>query len=475
MRITFNYIRNRIREHSKDELLRASYRVLNDKRKHMPIWYVFLLMKWTYIYGGERKPSKPLTNEKFSKLLNAITNFNQEHISSFFSDKDFSKVFLILHSQQFYLQTSVYKEKFATQLKLFDTINGKYNISASFKSKTGISISDFTYMLQATWLFTRVNEFNDIKLRYYGHLSKHFLDMMAILLNEEKVNAFLKLLVLDPENPEDKIKNYKLSIRNNDLQFMEQTLFTLYPFQVFDSQIKVIHNSVLNYTLNYYIYDFLKSNDDKFTTEFGQRFEKYIEFGIKEMKYKFYPEVEIKKLLPKNSNLVDFLFYEQNIYVECKAVEIQPYPSINPTDELLLNSIKDSILKAYFKQLLKVSKYISSDKENWGIILTYKKLFWSQFDDLYELGKEKFKNHPNITILPPENVFIIDLGTWDRIVHLVKNGQTTLLELLILAKKNNSLPETKKQAFEMHLDIFEDSSLDLSYLQTEIKNLEIKK
>ena len=104
---------------------------------------------------------------------------------------------------------------------------------------------------------------------------------------------------------------------------------------------------------------------------------------------------------------------------------------------------------------------------------SYKKLFWSHFSDLYELGREKFSNAKDNGHLPPENVFIIDLYTWDKIIHIVKDGQTSLLDILKTAKINNSKPETKKQSFDMHLDIFDINKLNLTYLVDELEQLEI--
>ena len=56
--------------------------------------------------------------------------------------------------------------------------------------------------------------------------------------------------------------------------------------------------------------------------------------------------------------LVDYLLSAENILIECKATERQQYPSINPTNELIYNSLKQSIFKAYFEQLLVVTKNI---------------------------------------------------------------------------------------------------------------------
>jgi hypothetical protein len=475
MEVTFNYIKNRIREHSKPELLNACYNLLNIKRDEaFPIWYVFILIKWTYKFAGEKYPSKQLTDKKFANIYNSISNFNQSHINEFIKKGKVDRALNIFYSQQFYLQKNVSKEVFATQLKLYKSISGKYNIDNSFKEKTGFSIYDFLYIQQLIWLYININILENKSLKFEGNLSNDFLLASSELTSVEKIKSFLNLLVLNPNNPLESINNFKRALNNEDLQSMETTFLTLYPFYIHLNQIKLIHKAIFNHTVNYYIYDYLKSNDENFTTEFGRRFEKYIELGIREINYKYFNENELSKILPKNSKVVDFYIKECNIFIECKAIEIQPLTSINPTDELLYNSLKGSLLKAYFEQLLTVSKVISPDNENWGIIVTYKELFWSKFTDLFELGMDKFENSKDYQYLKPENVFIIDIYTWDKIIQIVKDNKATLLEILQDAKRNNSKPESTKQLFNMHLDKYDLKTMNLSYLQNEIRELQIR-
>lgn len=470
--MSFNYIRNRIGEHRRQDLLQACYNVLDRIGKEAePVWSVFLLMKWAYLYGEQSYPSKILTDKQFSNILNSIYNFNEEHVSSFLKQGKIDRAFSILFSQQFYLQERVYKEKFATQLKLFCTLKSKYDINATFESQTKFSIFDFIYLIQATWLYANSDIVGKKELGFDGYLSHDFLNVASQLTSTEKVKSFLGLLVLNPADSNEKILNYK-SVRSEELQSMERTFLTLYPFQFFNNNVRLVHRSVFNYSAKYYVYDYLKINDPQFTTEFGLRFEKYVELGIQEISYRYLNETELEKILPLHSNIVDFQLTDYNVFIECKAIELQQYPSINPTDELLYSSLKDSILKAYFKQLLPVSKLLNGDGENWGIILTYKKLFWSHFVDLYQLGKDKFEFNDN-NHLPPENVFITDIYTWDRIVQIIKNDQATILDILNAAKANNSTMATKKQSFDMHLDIYHIKKYDLTYLKDEIEKLKM--
>jgi len=428
-------------------------------------------MKWSYLHGSYNTVSKKLDQKNFTKLYNLIFEFNSEHISNFLKLR-IDRGLHILYSQQFYLQKAVYKEVFATQLKIYNSISGKYDIQKSFEEKTGISVKDFIFLQQIIWLFTNVDNSSGA-FKYFGHLSQDFINVAKEMTSKDKVDKFLNLTVLNPGNTKESIQEFKRKINNEDLQSLETTFFTLYPFQKFNNQIKVIHKSVYNHFVNYFIYDYLKSNDEKFTTEFGNRFEKYIEYGLKEINLLYDNETALKKFLPKNSNVVDFRISEYNIYLECKAIEMQPYTSINPTDELLYNSLKDSILKAYFKQLLHVSKTLTPNEENWGIILTYKELFWSNFTNLFELGKDKFPNSVDCKLLPAENVFIIDIYTWDKIIQIIKDKKATLIEILKLAKSNNSDPKTAKQLFHMHLDVYSLQKMDQSYLAPEIEQLKI--
>jgi len=468
MEVTFNYIRNKIRNYKTEDLLGLCYYYIDHKNKEkFPIWVIFTLMKWSYVHGGYNTISKKLDEKEFLKIINLIFQFNNNHVIGFIKTNIHSS-FHILYSQQFYLLKSVHTTVFATQLKLYSTIQGKYDIEKSFKEKTGLSIFDLIYLQQILWLITIDTEDH---FKYRGYITNDLIRIMSQLTTEEKVTSFLRLLTLDSSDASEKIQKFKRGIKNQNLQPLETSFFTIYPFQTWNNAIKVLHSSVLNYFFNYYIYDFMKSEDESFPKEFGNRFEKYIEFTIKELGCKFKNESEIKKILPKNSNVVDFYIEESNIFIECKAIEIQAYTSINPTEELLYSSLKDSLLKAYFKQLINVAKTINPNEENWGIILTYKELFWGDFTELYQLGKDKFTNPEDSVYIVPENVFIIDIYTWNAVVQIIKDQKASLIDILRIAKVNNSSSETRKQFFNMHLDIYDIQNTNLSFLSEETGQL----
>ncbi|MCT4614639.1 MAG: hypothetical protein N4A49_07180 [Marinifilaceae bacterium] len=464
----FKYIRNRIREYSKFDLLSACYNKLEkDKDKITPIWSIFLLMKWTYLYGGSKYPSKQLDDSRFVKLLNQVYKLNEEHISRFIKNGGINRMFQIIYSQQIYLQKNVYNEIFSTQLKLFTSLKHKYDIEGKFIETTGLSISDFILIHYIVFIYTSIDKIPVSNLTYTGYLEEDLLDVISEFSTKEKVKRYINLLILNPFNPEDDINNFRLRLKNNSLQPMEMSFFTQFPFQIFNNRIKIIHQSIFNYSCNYYLYDYLKTIDPNFTTEFGNRFEKYVELGLKEINLNYYNEKQLKNKLDAKSNLVDFYIESENIYIECKAIELQSYSLVNPTDEILFNSLKDSIIKAYFKQLVSVSSRLGKDTEtNYGIILTYKELLFGDFKELYKIGKPYFQdldcNH-----LPPENVFIIDINTWDHIIAIIKNKKASLLSILEKAKRNNMNLDTKKMSFVEQLNEYDVKVFNLSYLERE--------
>jgi hypothetical protein len=473
MKIEFTQIRNQIRKFRRNDLLEYCFQYLDKKQYELfPIWNILIIMKWSYEHAEYNHSTKNLDYASFVKIYNLVHNFNDDHISNFLKEGKIEQGIQIFHSQQFYFQTQVYLEVFALQLKLYRSTEGKYNIEKSFLEKTGISIFQFLFITEFLWLTIQSGKSPDNPLKYFGHINDNILQILNEHFSAEIVENYFNLTVLQSENAMEKILQFKRSLKNPELQHFGISFFTLYPFCLFKSRIKVIHPSVFHYFANHFVYDFMKSNDEEFTTEFGNRFEKYVELTLKEAGVDFQNENEIKKQIKGLNNLVDFYIAEQNIFIECKAVEVQMYTLVNPTEDLLFSSLKDSILKAYYKQLLNVSKLTSPTKECWGIVLTYKEFAWSDFQKLHALFKNRFGEVDN-NQMPPENVFIIDIKSWNLLIHIVKSGKSSLLDILQLARSNNSDPITRKQFFHMHLDIFKIKKINLSFLKEELDQFKI--
>ena len=222
----------------------------------------------------------------------------------------------------------------------------------------------------------------------------------------------------------------------------------------------------------------MKTNDDKFTTEFGARMEKYVKLGLDEVNFKYITENQLEKKIGLKNNLVDFVI-DNNILVEVKAIEIKPYASVNPDDKILANEFRKNLVKAYAKQMVNVANKLSKKDVFYGIIITYKKLFLGNSEDIWEqfLKEEtlKIRKVEELKAIPYKNLFFIDIVSWDMLIQIVKNKKFSLIEILDKIKETDSTPKTKKFSFSMHLEKdFEFEKVDLNYLLDTYKNMKLK-
>jgi len=332
-----------------------------------------------------------------------------------------------------------------------------------------LTIQEFLRIIHIIYLVSISEKSLRQKYLFRNRILPELLHVLREYTSEKAVETFFDLLTVNLSSNDKRSISTKTEIRNLEIQPLGLSFFTRFPFLFYKGNCYLVNHGLLNYALDYYIYDFLR--DEDFTTEFGGRVEKYIELSLKELNVVFKNEASLRKMLGKGSNVVDFYLENENIFIECKATEVQPYAAVNPTDTVLFKSLKDSLLKAYFKQLQTAARSLSPNTEAWGIILTYKELFWSDFRDLYQVEITQYGDIVGYNPLPPENVFIIDLYTWNRILYILKHSNVSLQTILRKAKENNSHISTEKLLFSMHLESFliqaSDTEIELTFLKAE--------
>lgn len=474
MEYSVNYLRNRIREYSREALFDRCISKLQNtgQRRTFPVWSVLILLRWAYQFAGSKLIIKELTDLKFNTLLSGITSLNDNHLMKFMKEDKLFKPFLILYYQQFYLQRTVFKDDFTSQINLYTSTSGKYDIAQVFKQKTGLSILDFLKMTSFIWIHLKFDDASKNNFFYKNKIKPTLHNWLSNLTSPQAVEAFFKLITVNLSTINQWDLSSRNEIKNLEFQPLGISAFTRNPLINYKGNLYLSHLGIFNYFADYFIYDYLR--DDKFTTEFGSRLEKYIEFSLKRTNIDYKTEKELKKLLPKGSNVVDFYLEKDNIFIECKASDLQPYSSINPTDSQLVNSLKTSLIKAYFKQLQSVASALLPQQESWGIIITFKELFWSDYKDLYETGIAQNIENQEYKYLPPENVFIIDFYSWNRILLFRQLTGSSILSILKKVKESNNQLSTKKLLFSMHLESFDwpDSQNDnLSFLEEELDKL----
>ena len=196
---TIEELKREINSYEMVALLKACYNYFDiEIEKPKALWVTLTIMKWTYLYGTRTKPVKPLTVKAFQTLFEAIMEFDPDHISNYMKSQGIHRAFAILHYQQFYLQTAVHKERFSTQLKFYEILESRYDISASFKKKTGLSITEFLRILQCMWLYAQMKQSEFPNTKITGYVSQPILDSMSEIFGKIQTERFINLLMITP-------------------------------------------------------------------------------------------------------------------------------------------------------------------------------------------------------------------------------------------------------------------------------------
>lgn len=360
-------IRNKLKYFTFDsltiEILNLLRELENNRKLHVPFWHLLLLLKWNLIFSKKNYKSKIARREDLIKLLKQVENLQASHNVFDPKYKNFKihKAMTILAHQQFLYQNNAWWDTFVRQLIIFDELKSKYCIKASFKKLTNLELEIFikiSFIVYLTSFVANEDNSSKIKFPYQGYLTKEVSDLIVELYGINNFNSFINLLSISKDNISDFIKNDNRNIKNFNLHPFEASIFTRKPFLFYSDRLIIPHKDVLKHNFNHFLYEFMKNNDDNFTTEFGVRLEKYVKLGLDEININYKTENQIKNEFKDLKNLVDYVVND-NILIEIKAIELKPYPSINPNDEILANEFRKNIVKGYAKQMIGVAKHLN--------------------------------------------------------------------------------------------------------------------
>jgi hypothetical protein len=168
---------------------------------------------------------------------------------------------------------------------------------------------------------------------------------------------------------------------------------------------------------------------DIFPSDFGKRLERYLELELIENKIRYESEATMQKNY-RLGKVVDYKV-EDDILIECKAIELHPRSGVSRLPSILVNDLKSSIVKAY-TQLLSTAIVIDRNIPWFGIIVTYKQTFIGfgrdAWDEFLREPVEKFaaENNISIAVFPPENLLFLTIEDWDCLMQLIKEKKQPL-------------------------------------------------
>lgn len=435
--------------------------------KSFPLWKIFTLVRWAYVYCYESNLLKDADTNDYKYILTLIEKFETDYDGlNFKGVTSINKSFRIIAYQQFPTQEKYYHALIDRQVILYTTLTTKDDLENKFEEITKIKLLDFLRLSEVTYLWLFKDRY-DAAYQIERSITKDYVNLLKDMFPIDIIYTFLNLLTT--KSVEEIIPLHKT--KNERLQLFESNLFATKPFLLFNNHYRIIHRSIFIQTIKHFIYTCLKERHSGFTEAFGKRLENYIELGLRENQIDFSREKQIKRnhTIPNEEKVVDYLV-ENNILIECKATELKPLSGTTRLPDILSRELDHSIVKAY-QQMITTANNINRQETWYGIIVTYKDLYigfgeagWDEF--LKEPMEEFAREHNySLEVLPPNQLFFVDIEYWDYMMQAVKDREISIKEILEKAILNNKNDAEKVMLFDQILNkYFKVKTFTLKYL-----------
>ncbi|GAB3429837.1 hypothetical protein [Niabella aquatica] len=479
--VTFEEIKQHIQLYTRDSIVFRALDFLHQLEKSRefrePVWTIFSLIRWAYLYTTDSAMKSPITDIKFNELLKLIRELQAGHNEINFKNRNnVNRSFMIIGFQQFQLQEHISNIHLERQIMLYLKLSHKFNIDEEFIKLTGLPIKSFLQYIYTTYLYLHNERTENPKYIYDGILDDQYFSLFYECFGRGETEKYLRLLTGSKKEDFEGLQK----MTDEVYQLYETTFFAIKPFIRFKGKFHLITRSVFNQTVKHFIYQFLKQKSPQFPSEFGNRMEKYIELGIKEMDRPYLRETDLKRRFPHNK-VCDFAI-DNKILLEVKAIELPTRLGVIRDQELMESDLKTNIIKAY-SQLIEVGNLLNPQAAFYGIIVTYKDMFlgfgidaWGEFLKS-KITEECLQKGFRLSVLPPENLFFLSIEDWDRTVQIVKNKMATLEEILQYAYHRRILPDITQSImfFNQALGKYKFDQYSLTYVSGLINELYLEK
>lgn len=464
-------LRNKIREYNSRELIFTSVSLLHKLDK-MPVgewkyylpWEILLLTKWIISEHTSIKKPKVINDAVFNGLIAKLQKLFELYRSdalSLYSKHQLPKFLRQTAFQQFWLQKAghISTEIMARQLMLLlpSPLEKRDKINDLFFKKTGISIKSFfeiSLMILAKFL--------DEKNTEIGFVKDYFKECAHSFTNNELDNYFKLLSLSFDEAKEHAAKDLVKKRDKLEFQIFEQTPFTFYPFLRDGDGFILYSPALMHYVIKYYVYDYLKLHyGSDFLQDFGGIFENYLKLGLDFSAIKYEMEEDLKKILPKNNQVVDFFIEYENklVLVDAKATEMRGFTIEIQSNEFISNTLERNVIKG-IKQCYQVAKNFKNKEKIYSIIVTYKDLYlgsvggiWDEFlkDNLRSFFEEQKIDEG---LISSDNIYVISIEDFDLLMKAIRIDKSNLIKILDQATELDKSGATGKHILGQHIKEF---------------------
>lgn len=414
-----------VRRYSLDSLIGLAIERIDKKESVAQPWILLAYFEIVYREADNNVLKTRGTQVVFNSICQQIFELMNNHAFADFKKHNPKKMFHVLAYQQFPYQNQYREIDIKRQYFLFNADNENSLLNRDLKHKYGISV-------------------------------RQYLDLFSAISSQSKnssvgavAETIMKKWTINHDMVKTKLEKFSNGIGNDFYKTFVPEFFIKYPFIQFAGIHFCIDNRLFKRTVHEFLFSqVLESVETK--SSFDKRFQNYFKKTLEEINIGYKTDIELKSI---GDNECDFLISDF-LFAECKAIKLDPLTQVNPTDKILKNNLRD-ISKAYKQIISTANRFQIQKNEPFGIIITYLPFYFSDGADIWDILKldiEEFLSKNNYDLLVnPENLFFVDLSSWNELTEILKNkGNLILYDILMSAKKRNMDGERMFE-FSMHL------------------------
>lgn len=437
----FDDIKKEIRGFHLSSMIDVCLGILNEAQRKslnsVPLWNILSIAKWAMLNTSNQVGLKRVSHDDIERILKAIDKLDYGcKVVDFKKRKDIKKSLRSIANQQFWFQESFHLHHTSRQYILYVKLASSINLNEKFRDNTGLSIEEFLRLISCANIY--LERHKQLPESFYdGRLDRGFYELANERHSTESIKRFLELLFLITPSQVKELNKLK----NDCLQLYETNIWSQSPFIVYHGQPQVLHKGILTQCAKHFIYDRMKKNgDQRFIAEFCKRVERYLTIGLEEAGIAYKNESVLKRKY-RLSKVPDYMV-EDRVLVDSKAIELNTFSAVTRDANSLEKDLKNSIIKGYI-QFLSAAKVIDPKQEWFGLIVTYKNTFlglgidaWDEFlkPPIMEFVNE---NSMSISMLPPQNLFFIDIDLWDKLIQTTMDYNLTMTYVIKVVSEYN--------------------------------------
>lgn len=298
-----------------------------------------------------------------------------------------------------------------------------------------------------------------------GRMSRSFLDPLARALGSNVVQRFLSLMALDSRGLTEFCSGLpgQGSSRVSS-EYFEAPALTEYPLLLVSGGFFWWHRMVFARGLESFLHRKLGRAGQKYIDLYGPVFEAYVIGMLRDIEIEYKTESELCEAFGSRDKLTDGLCVHSkaNILIECKSLLYREDRMTVGSSRVFLHKMK-SIVRA-IQQAHSVSHLIRDRRAgpievngrhpDYLLIVTNIDLLIGniyKFKEVFGPKIAEFKRTYPKSNLPINNIFVVSVDEWERLVSLLKDQGLDFFDFLSQASNEDSDHRTAKFTMDQHV------------------------